>query len=69
MISKQICLCCVFAYSGHHVDSCIVVRHLSPGDEDIINGGCGDAGEEEIHCTVAKRPYKKIEVGKVARSS
>ena len=46
---------------GHVVENCIVVRHLTPSEEDIIQGGTGDAGEEEA---VAKRPTRKLEVNK-----
>ena len=41
---------------------CIVVRHLTPAEEDIVHGGCAEYEEEEIYCRTAKRPYRKLEV-------
>ncbi|KAK2185502.1 hypothetical protein NP493_232g00016 [Ridgeia piscesae] len=45
---------------GHAVKTCIVVRHLSPDEETVINdgGADGDCDDNEI----AKRPYMKLKV-------
>lgn len=45
-------------FSGHRVETCIVVRHLSPADEQIIDGSNGDSADEPP----AKRPYRKLQV-------
>ncbi|XP_064617241.1 acetyl-coenzyme A synthetase, cytoplasmic-like [Liolophura sinensis] len=44
--------------NGHHVETCIVVRHLSPADEQIIDGSNGDSSDEPP----AKRPYRKLQI-------
>ena len=50
-------------YRGLSINTCIVVRHLSPDDEVIQTGGSSDAnsngdGEDQV----AKRPCQKLKV-------
>ncbi|XP_046567034.1 acetyl-coenzyme A synthetase, cytoplasmic-like isoform X2 [Haliotis rubra] len=42
---------------SHKVSKCIVVRHLSPSDEEVIDGD-GDGHDEPP----AKRPYRKLKI-------
>ena len=46
---------------GHNVETCIVVRHLTPSDEMVVKDGAKDLREDELY-PLAKRPYGKLKV-------
>jgi hypothetical protein len=47
---------------GHKIQACIVVRHLSPSQEDIVHGGTIDLNEESTYRPIGKRPCRRLEV-------
>ena len=52
-------VCFIFLYRGHKVQTCIVVRHLSPDDEIIVQDDVSGDDDQE---PPAKRPYNKFKV-------
>ena len=47
---------------GHKISACIVVRHLSPSQEDVIHGGTYSLNEEDGYRPIGTRPYHRLEV-------
>ena len=50
---------------GHVVKTCIVMRHLSPTDEDVIEDGATEGNYDDNEFTLGKRPYRKLKVREI----
>jgi len=55
-------VCLLPVFRGHTVQACIVVRHLSPTQEDIVHGGTSDVNEENTYRPIGERPCRRLEV-------